>query len=282
MKNNYKLVKKFTNDVTSLQNKIEHKNLYNVRNFIVKLLLKSGITIDYALPFIFSFITAANLGSSKNNTPFYLDEKPLKTYIETETIDTSSGIHLEHVSVDFNYDKELIEHSTGWIVNDKGLYERTVTSYRLNNKIDLNNVEEIMSMTKEEIEEILIITNIKTIQKNILTPEDSIYKSDAIIVVNHSVYYDESFMRLETAEENFWNSVIYIIFALSSGYGYKSIEGFFIKTHVRDKLKKYVPLFKYITKEELETMKKILKVKQENLMLITEESKEKTYRLRKK
>ena len=40
MKNNNDLVKKLTSDVNKLQNVIEHRRLYNIRNLVVKSLLK--------------------------------------------------------------------------------------------------------------------------------------------------------------------------------------------------------------------------------------------------
>lgn len=271
MISNNELVEKLTNDVNRLQNKIEHRNLYNVRNFVIKALLKSGIAIDYALPFILAAIIIANSQASKGDAPFRIDEITEKAGIET--IDTSSGIHLEHISYDFSYDDELIEHSTGWIINDKGLYERTVTSYRLNDEINLEDTEKIMSMTKEEVDQALVITNVRTIKKNTLTPEDSIYNSAAIIVINHSKSEEETFTRLETTSENVWHSIWYIVLALCWGNNFRNIEKLFVRTYIRDRLREYEPLFRQINKEELETMRKILKVKQENLAMINSESK---------
>jgi len=284
MTNNNGLVEKLTKDVSKLEKKIENRKLYNVRNFAIKALLKSGIAVDYALPFILAAIIFANSQASKGNTPFHIDEITEKAGIET--IDTSSGIHLEHVSYDFDYDDELIEHSTGWYVNDKGLYERTITSYRLNDEINLEETDKIMAMTKEELEQILVITNIRTIKKNTLTPEDSIYNEDAIIVINHSESETESITRLETSSENVWGSILYIILALCWGNNFRNIEKIFVKTYLRDRLREYEPLFRQINKEELETMRKILKVKQENLALVKgettpiEEPKGYSYRLR--
>lgn len=271
MISNHELVEKLTNDVNRLQNKIEHRNLYNVRNFVIKALLKSGIAIDYALPFILAAIIIANSQASKGNAPFHIDE--IKEKAGIETIDTSSGIHLEHISYDFSYDDELIEHSTGWIINDKGLYERTVTSYRLNDEINFEDTEKIMSMTKEEVEQALVITNIKIIKKNTLTPEDSIYNSDAIIVINHSESEENTFTRLETTSENVWHSIWYIVLVLCWGNNVRNIEKIFVRTYIRDRLREYEPLFRKINKEELETMRKILKLKQENLTMINNGSK---------
>ena len=166
MRNGHELFNKLSKDVERLQNRIEHVKLYNIRNYVVKALIKSGIVVDYSLPFILTTIIIANLQISKGNAPFHIDEVAEKAKIET--IDTSSGMHVERISYDFRYTDEVLEHSTGWIINENGLYERTSTSYRLNNQIDLSDTEKVLSMSKEEIENILVVTNIKTIRKSSL------------------------------------------------------------------------------------------------------------------
>lgn len=270
MKNSSDLINKLTSDVNRLQNKIEHRDLYNIRNFVVKSLIKSGIVIDYALPFIIAAIIIANSQAAKGDAPFRIDEITEKAGIET--IDTSNGIHLEYISHDFSYSDEIIEHSTGWIVNDKGLYERILTSYRLSDEIDLSDTEKILSMSKEEIDNALVITNIQTIKKNTLTPEDSIYSEDAIIVINHTESEEDVIVRQETSSENTWHSIWYIVLVLCWGNNFRNIEKLFVKTYIRDKLREYEPLFRQINKDELETMKKMLKIKQENLTMVSSTS----------
>ena len=270
MIDNNELMKKLTKDANRLQNKIEHRKLYNIRNAVVRSLIKSGIAVDYALPFIIVAMIIANAQTSKGNAPFRVDEIVEKAGIET--IDTSSGIHLEHLSYDFDYDDELIEYSTGWIVNEQGLYERTVTSYRLNDDIDLENKEKILEMTKDDIDNALVITDIKTVKKNALNPEDQIYNSDAIIVIDHSESEEEAITRLETKSENFWHSLWYIVLVLSYGNNVRLLEKIFVKTYMRDKLREYEPSFRKINKEELDTMKKILKMKQENLSMLNNDN----------
>lgn len=270
MNNSQELFEKLTKDINKLQYKMEHRNLYNIRNFVVRALLKSGIALDYALPFLLSAIVLANAHSSKGNAPFHIDEIVEEANIET--IDTSSGIHVEHISFDFNYDNEYIEYSTGWIINDRGLYERTVTSYRLNDEFDLGDTDKVMAMTKEEVDQALVITNIRTIMKNNLTPEDSIYNSDAIIVVQHSKSEEDTLIRPETTGENVGHSILYLVLVLCWGNNFKNIGKLFLKTYVRDSLKTYELLFRQISKQELETMRRILELKQENLAMLSGES----------
>lgn len=268
MKNNQDLLNQLTRDINKLQNKIDHRRLYNLRNYVVRLLIKSGIVLDYALPFILTAIIIANAQASKGNAPFRIDEITENSKIET--IDTSSGIHIEKVSYDYYYDEELIEYSTGWIINDNGLYERTVTSYRISDVIDLSDTKKVLSMSKEEIDNSLVITNIETIQKNTLDDEDNIYDSDAIIVINHSMSQDDFILRKETVGENILQSIFYIVLVFISGIGLTFLGKIFLKTRIKDNLKRYESAFKEIKDDDLDIMKKILQLKQENLLLLSD------------
>lgn len=263
-----KLLKKLSKDVKTLENEIKHRKIYNIRNFVVRTLLQSGIAIDYALPFILTSIVISQIYTSRFSSPFSIDEIVEKANIET--IDTSSGFHQEKVSYDFSYNKELIEYSTGWHKNDKGLFERTVTSYRISDEIDLSKTEEILSMSKEEIENILVITNIQIICKKALTKDDDIYTQDALIIINYKESENEFRTRQETLAENIGNSIYFIILSLLWGNCVRIIEKVFIKTYIRDNLRSYKSLFRRINKEELNTMKKILEIKKKNLELIDE------------
>ena len=267
MMNSESLVKKLKSETDQLEKKMEHRKLYNIRNTVIRALIKSGIVIDYALPFIIATIIIAHSQTAKGNPPFKTDEITQKAGIET--IDTSSGIHVEHLSYDFSYENNVLEYSTGWIVNDKGLYQRTVTSYRLNDSISLEDTDAVLSMSKEEIERALVVTNVQTIQKNTLSPEDYIYDEDAIIVVNHTDSEEQTITRPETSGENALNSIWFIVMSLCWGNNVRNIEKIFVKTYMRDKLREYEPLFRKINKDELEEMKKILEIKKRNLAMIS-------------
>ena len=189
-----------------------------------------------------------------------------------EMIDTSSGRHLEYISYDTSCDDKLIEYSTGWIINDYGLYERTVTSYRLNDAVNLEKTEKILSMTKEELEGILTVTNVRTIQKNSLDPEDSIYEDDAIIVVDYIESNDKTLTRLETNRENITHSFLCVLLTLILGWCIVCGKKVIFKTYIRDWLRGYASYFRQINEEELEKMKKILELEQKNLSMLRGES----------
>ena len=276
------LVNKLKKETKELENQIKYRKLYNIRNYGIQLLIKSGIALNHALPFI---VAAFIIGHSKlmeEGNPFKIELVSQKANLET--IDTSSGKHIKNISYDFDYDDKILEYSTGWIINEKGLYQRTITSYRLDKEFDLYDTEKILSMTKEEIEKSLIITNINTIQKNTLSSYDYIYDEDALIFTNHTLSDENTIERYENLSENALQVIYFIILTFAGGTALRLLEKKLIKKNMGDKLKEYIPLYRQISKEELEEMKKMLEIKKQNLSLITstenEDNKSYQYKLR--
>lgn len=54
------LVNKLEQDIKKMEKRIEYIKLYSIKNKIVRVLLKTGIELYYALPIIFAIIVAAN------------------------------------------------------------------------------------------------------------------------------------------------------------------------------------------------------------------------------
>ena len=147
------LVKSLEKDINSLEKKIKYTNIYNIRNQIVRLIIDSGIIIEKSIPFIVSCLIIFNANKYVlHKTPFKFDKVMKKNSIET--IDTSNNIHIEKSSYDVKYKQEKIEFSTGWKLNEKGYYQRIVTEYKINDSIDLNNIDTILKMNNEEIKKI--------------------------------------------------------------------------------------------------------------------------------
>lgn len=264
MSDRNKLVNILTNDIKQLENKIEHRKFYSVRNFVVKSLIRSGIAIDYALPYILATILVFQYQASRGNIPFRFDDIKVRTGIET--IDTSTGIHLEHISEAFDYDYVILEHFTGWSINDDGLYERVVTSYRMNFEIDLSDIKNVLFMSKDEIDNIFEVFDVQTINKTNLNYEDSVYNEEAIILISQVYSNDNIITRKESLGENVFNSLAFLLGVFLLGSCFKNIAKCFIKIDIRDRLKVYESLFNEINLQELE---KILEIKKQNLALIT-------------
>lgn len=267
MKNNKSIVNKLATDVKKTEKQIEQRNLYNIRNTIITIVLKSGIAIDYALPFIISSLIILNIYLDKKNPPFIIDN--IKEKANVETIDTSNGINIKHISYDFNYDEESLEHSTKWIIDENNLYERTSTSYKINDEINLNETKKILSMSKEELDNILDITNIETIYKSVLTPDDEIYNDDILVITNHTKSETETITRPETPIENVLNTSIFLTLSLCCGFTISIMKKHLAKTSIKDKLKEYEQSFNTIKIDDLNKMKQLLKIKKQNLIMLS-------------
>lgn len=266
MKNKEQLYKQLVRKQKYLRNRIEHLQLYNIRNLAIRALLNSGIAVDYALPFLMSVFIIGAIGTKLNITPFIADERVV--YANIETIDTSSGIHIENSSYDVSYDEETIEYTTGWQLNKYGLYERISTSYRISKDFDITNIVKVLSMTKEELDNVLIVTNIKRIYKETLNSEDMIYNQDAVIVINNTQSRDEYIVRKESELENLLYTIGFIVAVLILGFGASKLSNIFIKTKLRDKFKEYKTYFKKMDSQDLEKFKQILQLENQNLAML--------------
>jgi len=265
VKDRTELVTSLTEDINILEKSVKEYKFYNTRNSIVQKLLKIGIKLDYAFPYIVSLFLIYN---DWDNHPFVINV--INDYANVKTIDTSSGIHLKYSSYDYEYDINKIEYSTGWELNDNGLFERVVTSYRNDDDFTDN---EIILMNKSNLDELLTIIDIKTIEKNNLSIDDNIYMDDAVIITCSFVSDEEYVSRKETLSENFSNTFAYLLLSFIEGilldFIYKVILQ---KKRLRYKLKdlkKDFPIFD--NDDQIEELKIVVEVKKQNLSLIRDD-----------
>ena len=259
-----KIVREFTKDVNDLQFKIEHRKLYNTRTFLMRLLIKSGMALNRSFPFILSSALVLNSSSYKENKVFQRDVVSKPAYIQS--IDMSNGGHEDNVCA--NNGRNMVEYSTGWSINNQGLYERTVVSFNVNKKINLKNLDDVLKMTEEELKELLTVSNVKTITQRELSEEDRMYDEVTVIVTQYVKSKDVEVLRQETSKENFEHSVAYIFSTCLFAVWFMKIKKFLIKTVIEDKLEDSLTMHRYIHEIELEDLENILEIKKDNLSLL--------------
>ena len=73
MTDNEKLMKKLEKDIEQLKRQIKYWKLYNVRNEVIKSIIKKGITFEKFLPYLISMVlfSSSRLGLVKNPIVFY-------------------------------------------------------------------------------------------------------------------------------------------------------------------------------------------------------------------
>lgn len=247
------------NDIDDLEYKINNKDRVNRCNFLMRCILKLGLSFDYVFPYILSALIIFNI---KDNKPFVIDE--VKANANIKTIDSSLGVHREIKSYTEKFDDEVLEYSTGWFVNEDGLYERRVTKYKLNSDILLNDLDSIFSMSKDDLDNLLSSKN-SVVVKYSLDDDDYLYNDDVIVVVNHYKSSDDFIYRLETEKENYSYSFAWLFAVLIWGYNISNWKYILIKSYVKDKINGYSVKYKKIDVKELDNLEKILDVKKNNL-----------------
>lgn len=279
-KNN--IVVKLKKDIKKYEKALKLRPFYNTKNIIIKTMIRYGLIIDYALPYIVSGFIISNITNEFfDNVPFKKDMVYRK--ISVETIDSSYGYHSEKETVDFKYNEKSIEYSTAWYINQDGLYERKVTTYNINHNIDLNNTELIFSLSDDELKRTFRINNTKTITKERLEQGDEIYSENALFIIN-SYTSNNGRLRLENDKENYSFSLIYLILVLISGFELGLVSRMFIKSPIRNGLKELDAIYQPISKDDIEYIKKVIALKKENLSLFDSNlnEEENNFQLRKK
>ena len=260
------IVDKFTNEIDELKFQMNHRKLYNFHTFLIRFLAKIGLAVNKWLPFILAYTMVFNSSIYKKNKPFRRDMVSKPAYIQS--IDTSKGVHRKDICSE--HKETMFEYSTAWSMNNMGLYQRTTTSYKTNDKIDLNNLDEVLDMTKEEIDEALKIIDTKVITKRELTDSDKIYDDGVLIITQYAKSADEKVLRLETNFENMCQTALFISIVYMCTGLFIGIKKILIKNIIDDKLNAVIVAHKYISVDDYRRMRKILEIKQANLTLVQE------------
>lgn len=265
MKN--KIVEKFTDEIEELKFQMNHRKLHNFRTFLIRFLAKTGMAINKWFPFVLAYVMVFNSYMYKKNKPFRRDMVAKPAYIQS--VDTSKGVHREDICS--KYEGTTFEYSTAWSMNNIGLYQRTITSYKVNDKINLNNLDEVLNMTKEEIDETLKIIDAKIITKRELTDSDKVYDEDVLTITQCAKSKDEEVLRLETDFEIMCHTALFISIVYMCTGVFAGIKKILIKNVIDDKLNAVIVAHKYISVDDYRRMRKILEIKKTNLALVQDE-----------
>jgi len=267
MTTKFDLIKNLQKEIEGVENQLNNSTFHKLKKFVIRNVLNLGIALEYALPYIIVLVLYFYIYKTEYSTPFKTDL--IKKNLNAKTITTSTGITKEMTSFDTNYRGNSLKHSTGWLKNEYGLYEREITTYQIDNQLDLKNKDLILKMTKEELEKMIRIQNIETISKNELSQEDNFYKED-MLILTLTFDLEENYQIVEQSEsDNFLESIGYIVASLFSGVALSKIKKIVIKKSLKDKIKNEIkPKYHPLSKEEAEKLRKVLEIKKQNLMIL--------------
>lgn len=258
----YKIVE---DGVKEVQSKID---IYDKHEKHGKKLIRSKKVCYYLESFLPYFI-ASFLGTGVlhvyDRSIFTLDN--VKYYENVQEAEYSNGISYTNSS-QFESFSESFYTSTPWGVLENGNYERTETYYSLD-ALKNYEVSQLLSMSDEEIKNLFPMVNSKRYVKNVLDEEDLKYDEDLVVVVTVSREYDERFDRMQTIPENIFDIFIASLITIISGI---TISKVLIKHHFSDRMNVNLDELKKINIEEYQNL---LKIRQDNLDLLKDDSQEK-------
>ncbi|MBR3199065.1 MAG: hypothetical protein IKG27_03525 [Bacilli bacterium] len=258
------LLEKLENDVTEIEDKINNPEKHNIKNAIIRKFLKTGIAIDYALPYILSAIILFSGFKNIHQTPFYTDDIITRQYLEL--VDTSNGKHMEEY-VDAIDEISYIEYSTAWQENEYGLYERISTTYMLN---DLNiGLETILNMSPEELDQCFSIYNAEIVVEDNPNALDPTY-NDEIVIVTRVFPTNRYTDRKETIISNSFFTIFYLIMTFLLGRGIQEVKKIVFHDYLKNNLERLEVSYQEIDEEKIKKLNEILELKKENLELVKE------------
>lgn len=254
-------------EVNELDEKISNFKLYNFKNFFKRTAIGTTLSLNRFLPFAIASILISSTSVMGYKKPFNRDM--IIESAQVATVDTSTGYHLETTSFDYTYASNSLEYTTGWQVDENNNYSRTITTYEIDDSIDLKDLDSVLTKTKEELQNSLHITNIKTITKTKLTDDDELFFEPAVIVTRSFTSEDKTIERKETAGEDIWFTICYIGFTTLVGTGINSVKNIIFKKRLENKLKGLMAKYRRIDRSEIESLKRVLEIKKANLELMS-------------
>lgn len=263
-----KLLKKLRKEVMTLEKHIEKREKYNLKNKIIRKVIDTGIAIEYLFPYILSSLIMFQVNLYDGDNPLKRDIVYDKKQIEITK--TSSGVQFDKVfdEYDKSSNDEFLEYSSSWAINEYGLYEREITSYQIDD-IELN--DEILNMTKQELDDSYQVIDIKEISKNILTDEDKLYNENLVVIKKISEYIDLESRREESIFEVIGSFIIYSGTTFLGGKVIKLVKKKYIKGNIEEKLELLKQNYPILEEKDIKNIEKIIKLKRNNLLLFDEE-----------
>ncbi len=257
------VVNQYIKDTKMLEYKVKYPNLFNAYYEILEISTKFGII---SAPNIISLFVASTIVSSImgsfNHSPFELDEK--EVFANSKT--TYYGIEksIDTISFDESFTNSL-EYTTAWKEIANGFYERTITYYKIPIEGEISNKEEILSLSKEALDELYETKTIETVSKNYLTDEDNRFNEETVVleIDNGKSEKDVKIEKQSISEQIFLDGFIHFLISFISG----NLMGNFIKDKIL-KIKRVIKSRKYIDKNDLEEMKKVIEFRKQNIELL--------------
>ena len=234
---------------------IKYKQLYSVKSLIIKLILKSGILLNYAYPYILSMLIMLNSNFYKKHKPF---DYSLARKIKIEKIYDSNNNKYINYDSKMIYNNDYLIYRTPWELID-GKYISKETIFMLDQE-ELNKhiLPSLLKMDYDEIKSFLKIKNVETIFKN----EENLDDAQVIVVLHDETVSSKIVRQIDIY------STLYIILVLLEGLGISKFNKIIFKNYINDKLNELDKYPIIYSKKEIDMLNEIIENDRENLKYI--------------
>lgn len=267
-------------EIETLKSNIKQAKLRNVKIWATRNLKISARSLQRVAPYALTAGIVTGCFTLTHNTPFYLDEWKVYPNIMTE-FDNFGNIRTKSQKDHFKDDNgkkldnsdSMLYYYSKWEKNDDGFYSRSIQTYSIKKK----TYEDIVKLFEEE----------KSFEKENLSLMDFLgYPTSNIMETRNNLtneeLQEESFMEAfiynkdknnyvtyrETIYENRSDSMLYVLITMFFElllYAWRDKCSYFsFKVSIQEIKRKYQPL-------DVDTLKKTLKLKQDNYSRITKQ-----------
>ena len=242
---------------------INHNYLYSFRNIIIKLLIKSGIILDYSYPYILSTLIMLNSSYFTNNKPFLSteDAMTINEYIYSNNQKTSIISDKEN----FLSDKDIITYESPSMYIDNKYLSQKITFLGDNKYLKEHNINSILEMNYEQLRSVFKIYDLENNYSDI--PKDN----EAIITI---IYHDTTLVD-KIRKENDLNTFLFVLLVALEGLGIHKIDKIIFKNSIKNKLNELDNNPIIIGKNEIYRLNEIIRNEKNNLEFITKNNEDK-------
>lgn len=262
------VIDQYIKDTKMLEYKVKYSKLFNAYYKILEIFTKFGIN---SVPNLISIFVASTIASSimgsLNHSPFKLDEKEVFANSKTTYYGIETSVDTTSFDKSFN---DSLKYTTAWKEIGNGFYERTITHYKFPVEEEINNKEEILSLSKDALDEMYETKTIETVSKNYLTDEDNRFNEETVIleIDNGKSQKYVKLSKQSIVEEIFFDDLVHFLVSFIAG----SLMGSFIECKILGK-KRVIKSRKYLDKKDLEEMAKVIEFRKQNMELLKDNKK---------
>lgn len=244
------------NNIKHYQNIINKPYFYSIKSIIIKLLIKSGLILDYVYPYILSSLILLNSSYFKNNKPFIFESKS-KTRIE-EIYDNHNNYEINNNKDEFLSDKDLIIYTTPWeLIENKYVCKKITLTININYLND-RNIHQVLQMNYDQL-----LSYFSVCSEEIIAKDNFNEEANTITVIYHRIIDNN-----KAIEKNNLNTLLYIILTILDGLGINKIDKIIIKSKIKDKLNELDSEPIIYGKDEIYRLNNIIQNEKTNLELI--------------